>query len=49
MGFYSMVSFFQKGGMFMSPILLVFAIGVAIAFERFVQLNRVRNANRKID
>jgi biopolymer transport protein ExbB len=48
MGFYSMVAFFQKGGMFMYPILLVFAIGMAIAFERLFQLNRVRNANRKM-
>jgi biopolymer transport protein ExbB len=48
MGFYSMISFFQKGGMFMYPILLVFAIGMAIAIERLVQLSRVRSANRKI-
>jgi biopolymer transport protein ExbB len=48
MEFYSMVSFFQKGGVFMYPILLVFAVGVAIAFERWVQLNRIRNANHKI-
>ena len=48
MGFYSMVAFFQKGGMFMYPILLVFAIGLAIAFERLIQLNRVRNANHKM-
>ncbi len=48
MGFYSMVAFFQKGGMFMYPILLVFAIGMAIAFERLIQLNRVRSANRKM-
>jgi biopolymer transport protein ExbB len=48
MGFYSMVAFFQKGGVFMYPILLVFAIGVAIAFERWVQLNRVRSANHKM-
>jgi biopolymer transport protein ExbB len=46
MGFYSMVAFFQKGGMFMYPILLVFAAGMAIAFERWVQLNRVRGANQ---
>jgi len=32
----------------MYPILLVFAIGMAIAFERFIQLNRVRSANRKM-
>ncbi len=48
MGFYSMVAFFQKGGMFMYPILLVFAIGLAISFERLVQLNRVKAANRKM-
>jgi biopolymer transport protein ExbB len=43
-----MVAFFQKGGVFMYPILLVFAVGMAIAFERWVQLNRVRSANRKM-
>lgn len=48
MGFYSMVAFFQKGGVFMYPILLVFAIGMAISFERYVQLNRVKVANRKM-
>ena len=48
MEFYSLVAFFQKGGVFMYPILLVFAVGVAIAFERWVQLNRIRNANHKI-
>jgi biopolymer transport protein ExbB len=45
MGFYSIVAFFQKGGLFMYPILLVFAVGMAIVFERWVQLNRVRRAN----
>ncbi len=48
MGFYSMVAFFQKGGLFMYPILLVFTIGMAIAFERMVQLTRVRSANSKM-
>jgi len=48
MGFYSMVAFFQKGGLFMYPILLVFAVGMAIAFERWVQLNRIRNTNQKV-
>jgi biopolymer transport protein ExbB len=48
MNFYSMVAFFQKGGLFMYPILLVFAIGMAISFERWVQLNRVKSANRKM-
>jgi biopolymer transport protein ExbB len=48
MEFYSMVAFFQKGGMFMYPILLVFAVGMAIAFERWVQLNRTQLANQKM-
>ncbi|MBW2475481.1 MAG: MotA/TolQ/ExbB proton channel family protein [Deltaproteobacteria bacterium] len=45
---YSIVGFFQKGGMFMYPILIVFTVGVAIAVERWMQLNRTRNENRKI-
>jgi biopolymer transport protein ExbB len=45
---YSIVGFFQKGGLFMYPILIVFAVGVAIAAERWVQLTRTRNANRKM-
>ena len=48
MGFYSIVAFFQKGGLFMYPILLVFAVGMAIVFERWIQLNRVQSANHKI-
>jgi len=48
MGFYSMVALFQKGGLFMYPILLVFAVGMAIAFERWVQLNRIQNTNQKV-
>ena len=48
MGFYTMISFFQRGGMFMYPIMLVFAVGMAIAIERMIQLNRVCNANSKI-
>ena len=48
MGFYSIVAFFQKGGVFMYPILLVFAVGMAIAFERWVQLNRIGGVNQKM-
>jgi biopolymer transport protein ExbB len=43
-----MVAFFQKGGLFMYPILLVFAVGMAISFERWIQLNRIRSANQKV-
>jgi len=48
MGFYSIVAFFQKGGMFMYPILLVFAVGMAIACERWLQLNRIWTENQTI-
>ncbi|MBT8342173.1 MAG: MotA/TolQ/ExbB proton channel family protein, partial [Desulfatitalea sp.] len=47
MWFYSIVGFFQKGGAFMYPILFVLAIGLAIAFERWIQLKRIGGANRK--
>jgi biopolymer transport protein ExbB len=45
---YSIVGFFQKGGLFMYPILLVFLAGLAITVERWVQLNRTRSVNRKM-
>jgi biopolymer transport protein ExbB len=45
--FYSIVSFFSTGGMFMYPILIVFAFGVAIAIERFVTLSMVTNKNQQ--
>jgi biopolymer transport protein ExbB len=32
----------------MYPILLVFGVGMAIVFERWIQLNRIRSANHKI-
>jgi biopolymer transport protein ExbB len=48
MVFYSIIGFFQKGGLFMYPILLVFAFGMAIAVERWIQLSRIRSANRKV-
>ena len=46
--FYAIIRFFQMGGFFMFPILIVLAVGLAIAFERWVQLNRARDANNKI-
>jgi biopolymer transport protein ExbB len=49
MGFiHSVVGFFQNGGLFMYPILLVFAVGMAIAFERWVQLTRTRSKNQRM-
>jgi biopolymer transport protein ExbB len=45
MGFFSMIAFFQKGGLFMYPILFVFAAGMAIVFERWVLLSRTQKSN----
>ncbi len=46
--FYSMVRFFLTGGVFMYPILIVFAVGVAIAVERYVTLTLVTNKNQAV-
>ena len=46
--FYSIVSFFGSGGVFMYPILIVFAFGVAIAIERYITLAMVTNKNRAV-
>jgi len=46
--FYSIVSFFASGGIFMYPILVVFAFGVAISVERYVTLSIVTNKNRVV-
>jgi len=42
------VKFFQTGGPFMYPILIVFAIGIAIYFERFLYLSRTDSHTNKI-
>jgi len=42
----AMIKFFQTGGLFMYPILIVFAFGMAISIERYLKLTIVRNANR---
>ena len=36
--FYSIVTFFSTGGVFMYPILIVFAVALAIASERYITL-----------
>ena len=46
--FYSIVEFFTTGGLFMYPILLVFAFGVAIAIERYVTLSMVTTRNQRV-
>ena len=45
---YSIVSFFSTGGAFMYPILVVFAVGVAIAAERYITLTLVTNKNQVV-
>ena len=44
---YSIVGFFVTGGPFMYPILIVFAVGAAIAVERYVTLSLVTARNQK--
>lgn len=46
--FYSIVKIFVQGGPFMIPILVVGAIGAAIAVERFVTLTRMSARNRSV-
>ena len=43
---YGIVGFFVQGGIFMYPILLVFAVGVAIAIERYVTLTLLTKRNQ---
>ena len=46
--FYSIVTFFGTGGIFMYPILIVFAVGVAISVERYITLSIVTRKNRSV-
>jgi biopolymer transport protein ExbB len=45
---YSIVGFFTTGGPFMYPILIVFAVGAAIAIERYITLTRVTYSNQSM-
>lgn len=44
----TLVEFFIKGGFFMYPIALVFAVGIAIAIERFIYLQMSKASSRNI-
>jgi len=44
--FNSVIAFFQTGGIFMYPILVVFALGAAVAIERYIRLVYERSTNR---
>ena len=46
--FYSIVGFFVTGGPFMYPILIVFAVGAAIAIERYLTLTLVTARNQSV-
>jgi len=46
--FNTVVKFFQDSGMFIYPSILIMALGVAVAIERFIFLNRARADNRKM-
>ena len=42
------IKFFQDCGLFIYPSILIMALGLAIAIERFMFLTRARNENRKV-
>jgi len=44
----AIVSFFQNGGIFMYPIMIVFALGIAIAIERYVYLTLAKTGNKRL-
>mgnify|MGYP006270003445 FL=1 len=46
--FTSIIEFFQSGGVFMYPIVVVLALGAAIAVERWIYLTGVRISNQRL-
>jgi len=40
--FFTIIRFFQTGGIFMYPILVVLAFGIAIAIERYIAITKAR-------
>ncbi|HEU0201553.1 MAG TPA: MotA/TolQ/ExbB proton channel family protein, partial [Burkholderiaceae bacterium] len=46
--FNTVVKFFQDSGLFIYPSLLIMALGLAVAIERFIFLSRARQDNRKM-
>lgn len=43
-----LVKFFQTGGIFMYPILIVMAVGIAISVERFIYLSKTVSTTNKL-
>ncbi|HTN50699.1 MAG TPA: MotA/TolQ/ExbB proton channel family protein [Burkholderiaceae bacterium] len=46
--FDTVVKFFHDSGLFIYPSLLIMALGLAVAIERFIFLNRARTDNRQM-
>jgi biopolymer transport protein ExbB/TolQ len=46
--YHTLVGFFQSGGIFMYPIVVVLALGVAIAIERWLYLSVARTSNFRL-
>ncbi len=44
----NIVQFFQTGGVFMYPILIIFSFGAAICIERFLKLSGIGKVNKKV-
>lgn len=44
----TLIEFFQTGGIWMYPILLVLAVGLAICIERIVYLQGMKSRNQKV-
>jgi biopolymer transport protein ExbB len=44
----TIVQFFQTGGAFMYPILIIFAFGVAICIERYIKLSGIGKKNKNV-
>ena len=42
----NIVAFFQTGGTFMYPILIIFSFGAAICIERYIKLSGVGQIGR---
>jgi len=44
----TIIEFFQTGGLFMYPIALLLALGLAIAIERYLYLTAARSTNQRL-
>ena len=44
----AIVQFFQTGGVFMYPILIIFSFGAAICIERYIKLAGIGRTNKKV-